>query len=56
MLRVGINQKNFCYIGTLDTKNKVPSAPNVKAVYVNLIDGRFVVAMQSELIFLNQKK
>lgn len=54
MKRVGIVQKDFCYIGTLDEVNKVPCTPDLKCVYVNLIDGRFIVAFESELIYINQ--
>ncbi len=47
---VGIEQKEFCYIGTLDTENKVPCTGEIDAVYVDLPDGRFVVASKTELI------
>jgi hypothetical protein len=53
-MRVGIAEDDGCYIGTLDTVNKVPSADHIKAVYVDLANGHFVVALESELIYMDK--
>lgn len=52
MIRVGIQQKNYCYIGTLSEK-VVPVADGFpECVYVNLADESFIVAFKHEIIYL----
>lgn len=52
MQRVGIPQDRFCYIGILSEK-QVPTADGFpECVYVDLADGRFIVAFKHEIIYL----
>jgi hypothetical protein len=52
MIRVGIAQKFFCYIGTL-CDQVVPVADGFpECVYIDLADGRFIVAFKHEIIYL----
>jgi len=54
MKRVGVPNGDFCYIGILDEEHEVPCAEHLKGqlCYVNLIDGRFIVAFKNELYFI----
>lgn len=52
MIRVGIPQKDFCYIGTLSDKKPPVADGFPECVYLDLSDGRFIVAFKHEIIYL----
>lgn len=51
--RVGVEQKDYCIVGTLHKIIKSTVAPEFDVAYIDILNGYYKICFVSELIYIN---